>query len=142
MRKESKWRIISLPPFFATASVLMIAVHLEPSSSGMGTHHQLGLSPCGFFTETGYPCPMCGMTTSFALYSQLQPLDGFLNQPFSAVLFGGTVFLFCISLQELIRPTGRLVNLWKIGLDHQHRLAWFLLIFMSLGWLVKLYPFL
>ena len=33
----------------------------------MGTHQQLGLPPCNFVTLTGYPCPACGMTTSFAL---------------------------------------------------------------------------
>lgn len=31
------------------------------------THRQLGLPPCTFYDVTRYPCPACGMTTSFAL---------------------------------------------------------------------------
>jgi hypothetical protein len=30
-------------------------------------HRQLGLPPCGFYVNTGKPCPACGLTTSFAL---------------------------------------------------------------------------
>ena len=33
----------------------------------MATHTQLGLPPCNMVQLTGYPCPTCGMTTSFAL---------------------------------------------------------------------------
>ena len=37
----------------------------------MGTHRQLGLPPCTFYTFTGgLPCPSCGMTTSFALLAR------------------------------------------------------------------------
>ncbi|MBA62397.1 MAG: hypothetical protein CMJ76_08530 [Planctomycetaceae bacterium] len=48
------------------AAVLVTAAVLEPSAEGMGTHEQLGLSPCFFPEKLGYPCPACGMTTSWA----------------------------------------------------------------------------
>ena len=48
------------------ASVLVTAATLEPSRKGMGTHEQLGLSPCYFPERLGVPCPACGMTTSWA----------------------------------------------------------------------------
>jgi hypothetical protein len=48
-----------------------IALWLNPYDNGqamrMETHRQLGLPPCTFKVITGYPCPSCGLTTSFAL---------------------------------------------------------------------------
>jgi len=32
----------------------------------LGTHQGLGLPPCSFRTSFGFPCPSCGMTTSWA----------------------------------------------------------------------------
>jgi len=43
-----------------------IATRLQPSRSGMGTHHQLGLPPCSMRLMFGMRCPSCGMTTSWA----------------------------------------------------------------------------
>ena len=45
---------------------LVIAVRLQPSPLGMGTHQQLGLPPCTFVTLFGIRCPSCGMTTSWS----------------------------------------------------------------------------
>ncbi|VAX38719.1 hypothetical protein MNBD_PLANCTO02-2630 [hydrothermal vent metagenome] len=43
-----------------------LAVSLEPSPLGYGTHQKLGLPPCSFLILFDIPCPSCGMTTSFA----------------------------------------------------------------------------
>ena len=51
--------------------VFAIAIALDPYQDGKvwlaETHRQLGLLPCTFKLVTGYPCPSCGMTSSFAL---------------------------------------------------------------------------
>jgi hypothetical protein len=60
---------------FATGMVvvLAIALHLSPYDPAtgepftQGTHTQLGLPPCNFLVISGFPCPSCGMTTSFSL---------------------------------------------------------------------------
>jgi hypothetical protein len=56
------------------AVVFGVAAWLHPYGADgqalrMETHRQLGLPPCTFYTMTGgWPCPSCGMTTSFALF--------------------------------------------------------------------------
>lgn len=46
--------------------LLMVSRCLAPEPTGMGTHRQLGLPECGFLMASGFPCPSCGMTTSWA----------------------------------------------------------------------------
>jgi len=59
-------------------AMLAVAVWLAPKPAGYGTHRELGLPPCGFLAQTGYPCPSCGMTTSFADMAHGHPVDAFL----------------------------------------------------------------
>lgn len=47
-------------------TLLGIAGSLEPDARGFGTHQQLGMPECTFLSLCGYPCPSCGMTTSWA----------------------------------------------------------------------------
>jgi hypothetical protein len=55
----------------ALVGVFAVAVLLDPYRDGKvwlsETHRQLGFPPCTFRELTGYPCPSCGMTSSFAL---------------------------------------------------------------------------
>ena len=55
--------------------LLAIAAMLRPSPLGHGTHQQLGLPPCTFWTLFGGPCPTCGMTTAWACLMRGQWLD-------------------------------------------------------------------
>lgn len=88
-------------------SILALSVGLEPDPSGVGTHMQLGLNGCVILNEFDVPCPMCGMTTTFALMADLRWLAAIGNQPFGVVLFLLTAFLAIISAMELIHPRSR-----------------------------------
>jgi hypothetical protein len=103
----------------ATA-ILALARWLEPSARGFGTHQQLGLPSCAFLKLTGFPCPHCGLTTSFAHAARLHFVQAFLAQPFGLIAFLLTVIsipwlIFLIrnriSLSQLmgerwVKPTG------------------------------------
>ncbi len=67
--------------------VLLTARALRPSPSGVGTHEQMGLPPCPFLHFTGFPCPSCGLTTSFAHAAHLQFFEALLAQPVGLLTF-------------------------------------------------------
>ena len=52
------------------AGGLLLAYTLEPDPRGFGTHQKLGLPSCSFRVMFGVPCPSCGMTTSFSLFTK------------------------------------------------------------------------
>jgi hypothetical protein len=130
-------RAVGLALAAPSGAVLGIARWLDPSPKGYGTHLQLGLGECTMMHLTGYPCPMCGMTTAFSLYADLRPVDAFLNQPFGLVLFTATLLAFIIGVSDLI--TGR--GLWRRALaavDRRESLvAGVLLVGMLVGWIYK-----
>lgn len=74
--------------------VLSIARVLTPSSTGVGTHEQLGIPACVFLKVTGWRCPSCGLTTSFAYAAHFRFVDAFFTQPFGFLLF----LLACFSI--------------------------------------------
>lgn len=45
---------------------LALARGLTPDPKGLGTHTQLGLAPCPYWSRTGKKCPWCGLTTASA----------------------------------------------------------------------------
>lgn len=80
----------------ATAiTLLIVAGTLEPSRSGMGTHHQLGLPPCSLRMLAGIRCPSCGMTTSWAHFMNGNPID-------SAKSNLGGMMLACFAIASAI----------------------------------------
>ena len=69
------------------AAPLVLARMLKPSAEGMGTHRQLGLPPCTFLWMTGFPCPFCGMTTSWSHAAHGDVITSIRTQPMGFVLF-------------------------------------------------------
>lgn len=121
------------------ALVLGLARWLEPSPAGVGTHLQLGLNPCVMLVLTGIPCPMCGMTTTFAHMADGQLLGALANQPAGVVLFAITVVGTLVGLADMLLGRGiwRRVLAW-IG-PRETRVAIALLMVMGLGWIYKIF---
>lgn len=67
-------------------SLLALAAVLEPDPRGLGTHERLGLPPCTFRQLTGYRCPSCGMTTSWAQLVRGRIVDAFRDNAGGALL--------------------------------------------------------
>jgi hypothetical protein len=131
-------RLVGLALFLPTAAVLAIALYLSPDPAGVGTHTQLGLSGCAMLTWTGWPCPMCGMTTTFALLAHLQVLEGIANQPFGLVLFAATVFTCGLGLLELLAPRGRVARTLDWLARRELAVAACTLAALMVGWATKI----
>ncbi len=89
--------------FAGPLAVLITAAILTPAAEGHGTHMQLGLPPCGFLVYTGYPCPGCGLTTSFAHMIRLQVGGALSANPFGVLLFTCTAAMIPLSLVGIVR---------------------------------------
>ena len=121
-----------------TSAVLAIAAWLEPSPLGHSTHLQLGLGRCTFFALTGYPCPMCGATTTFALMAHGRLFAGLLNQPFASLLFALSVAALAVAVSELVAPRQRWTRIAKAMEPYEGWLAAGFLGFMCAAWIYKI----
>lgn len=74
---------------------------LEPSPEGVGTHTQLGLSPCTFLVLTGYPCPSCGLTTCFTHLARFEIIEAFTANGPGILIFLVTVALVPLSMVSI-----------------------------------------
>jgi len=131
-------RLVGLTFLLPTGTVLAVAAWLDPSPAGVGTHKQLGLGGCTLLQLTGWPCPMCGMTTTFSLAAHGRIIEALLCQPYGLVLFAVTLVTAVVSLMELLRPRGRWRRFWDwLGLK-EGWVAAGLLGGLLVGWLYKL----
>jgi len=101
-----RWWLLLVPLSFI--AVMALAHHLTPNASGMGTHQQLGLPPCFFLKLTGWRCPACGLTTSFAWAARGQLGESFRAHPFGPVLVLLFAWVSLISLLEFLEIGGAL----------------------------------
>ncbi len=101
-------RAIAAAVAIGCLSVLVTAVLIRPSDTGMGTHHQLGLAECQFLRTSGLPCPSCGMTTSFAWFVRGNILASLYTQPMGTLLATGAALTFWAALY--IAATGKPVH--------------------------------
>jgi hypothetical protein len=85
--------------------MLGIGLYLNPSPAGLATHTQLGLPPCGFYTEYGWPCPTCGYTTAVSHVAHGQWLTAIATQPGGAMV--GFLAVACVILGTVGLTTGK-----------------------------------
>jgi hypothetical protein len=128
-------RWIALGVAISALAVLVTAAYLTPSPNGVGTHEGLGMQPCGFLANTGYPCAGCGMTTSFAYTVRGNLVHAFIAQPFGMILCLLTAAAFWSGLYVAItgRPAYRLLRLTPA---RTHLIVWPSL--TALGWAWKI----
>lgn len=74
--------------------IFALAAWLKPDASGIGTHTELGLPPCGFYVVFHKPCPSCGMTTAFAWMMHGHPGRALRAQPAGVAVFLASAALF------------------------------------------------
>ena len=124
-------RLLAAAAAAGCLGVLIIALWLDPSGSGIGTHERLGLQPCGWAARGGLPCPSCGMTTSFAWLVRGHLAASFYVQPMGAILGLITAMTFWASLYIAItaKPAHRLLQMvpagyWLVPLMLFGLLAW------------------
>lgn len=120
-----------------TSIVLGLAIWLTPATQGFGTHMQLGLGGCAMLTMTGWPCPMCGMTTTFSLMAHLRPLEALVTQPFGIVLFLLTLVGAVLGMGDLLTGRGLLNGLFRWVGRREQIVALGLLFGMIGGWIYK-----
>lgn len=118
------------------AVVLTLAAGLEPNPLGHGTHTQLGLPPCGFLLVTGYPCPGCGLTTSFAHMMNAELVAALRANAFGVLLFVSVVGFMGVAFWGLVRGAPVFGTLERMRAD---RLALALSVSAIVHWLAVLW---
>lgn len=142
LRLQTAWsgftaidRLIYVSIAMGSSCAILMGRYLTPSASGVGTHQQLGLPACPTLHLTGYPCPSCGLTTSFALAAQLEFIEAFQVQPFGLVAF----FLAsaCIPISAILISRRISVN-DLIFARGSNRIMYFLLALYIGSWVYKI----
>lgn len=108
-------RLIAGSVALAAAALLVTAGVLTPDRSGMGTHQQLGLAPCGFPVMTGLPCPTCGMTTAFSHFAHGHVLQAANAQVFGLLLAVAVAGTLVGSLAAVITGRRPALNWYRVN---------------------------
>ena len=115
----------------ACLALLSVAWWLDPSSEGLGTHTQLGLSECGWITSADMPCPTCGMTTAFSHAADGDLAASFIAQPFGMILAVATGIVVVVG--GFTAATGSTLAPFLAGMVGP-RVGWLALVLLLLAW--------
>lgn len=110
-------RVVALVVASGCLGMLVMGLLVNPDPSGVGTHHQLGLVPCGMISRYGIPCMTCGMTTSVAWFVRGRLLASVYVQPMGLAIAFLAGMTFWAALYTAIsgRSAHRLLHLvpWR-----------------------------
>ncbi len=136
LEADSAWqsRFVWALLFAIPTAVVITAAMLTPNPHGHGTHTQLGLPPCGFLVFTGYPCPGCGLTTSFAYMVRLQLGGAWHANPFGIVLFLCTFAMIPLAATAFVRGWSVVATLDRI---HAEKIAIALSVLSMAVWMIR-----
>lgn len=134
---RGKTRLWNLLWTCSASAPLLIAGMLHPSENGVGTHQQLGLPPCTFLWATGFPCPFCGMTTSWSFAAHFDIARSIRTQP-----AGFALFVACLAFVPwliALAVSGRVAFRPEIVLARIPIRAWYAIFFaLTLAWIFKI----
>ena len=82
----------------AIAGMLGLALWMQPSAEGVGTHRQLGLPRCGWIVAADMPCPTCGMTTAWSHAVRGDLPAAFMAQPFGLLTALGAIGALLVAM--------------------------------------------
>ncbi|MCC6681514.1 MAG: DUF2752 domain-containing protein [Phycisphaeraceae bacterium] len=122
-------RLIGAVLCLACLAPLLVGAWLTPAPSGLGTHTELGLAPCGFHLVTGLPCATCGMTTSLTHAAHGHLLTALYIQP------AGAVFALLCAVMCLVAGWSAIsgMSLQPIGAILGRPLAFLIMLAVVLG---------
>jgi hypothetical protein len=121
-------------------TVLGIARWIEPTDAQgrartQGTHQQIGLPPCTVYVLTGWPCPGCGLTTSFSHLMHGNVVHSLRANPIGT--FMATLCGLLAPWLLLSAVTGRRLGIGEYS-DWSCRLIVTLVVLLFLQWAVRL----
>lgn len=138
-------RVTALLIALCCLAPLAVGAWLTPDPAGSGSHTRLGLASCRMMDVANFPCPSCGMTTSFTWFARGNVLASFYVQPMGMLLALAAAVVFWAGLYIAItgKPLHRLLRpvpgyLWVVVPFTLAVLAWGWKIFIHMrgvdGW--------
>ena len=128
-------RLIGGTVAIGASGLLGLAAWMEPSPTGLGTHSQLSLPPCGWIMTADLPCPTCGMTTAFAHAAEGDLVSAVMAQPLGGLLAVAVGIALVVGLYTAI--TGSRVAV-MFGRLWGRRTAWALVLGAAAAWTYKI----
>lgn len=128
-------RLVGAGVAAVAAGILAVAAWLQPSATGLGTHSQLNMPPCGWIMAVDVPCPTCGMTTAFSHAANGNLMAAFVTQPMGAALSIAVAVALLVGAYTALtgsRVASLFARLWG------RRAAWAIGVGVTGAWIYKI----